>query len=386
MKTVFTTNDFKALQTIVDQLKDNRRADVSENSYLQQALMDQLENLSQTEAEHIVNEIMAGIEEFYLEYNNQADKGQNATEDILRQAIVDNGMDVSAAMSYLAGIIIVMDMQKNNPSLINDEDINAQLHEILKEREVSTDSVEELLHEAVTKINQNAWLNLDAKMAEQIASTGLNAQTVQAIREMTENPLYVAIAAYIAGAKGELEMPQNYDNPRLLGVGVASGLKSIELTADLADGIIDENVWLQCMKIVIAVALAMALAYVAMNVMAAISIGLFFGGILIMGASTVAVIASSILSIGFLLWATSRLVPEIGKLVPIYDECFDKAVEWISTFVPQVAERLKNIYLAVRERLLSMGRRVKDMFTTPQSAQENLTAEAMQPAVVAASR
>lgn len=385
MKTTFSISDFESLQTLVAQLKNNRPEDVSENSYLQQALMEQLENLSQTEAEHIVNEITAGIADFTLQYNNQVADGKDSVEEIIRQAIVNNDMDEANAMRYLASIIIVMRMQKNGAAPLTDEEIQAQLDEVLRDREVNADSVEALIQEAVAEIKQNALLAVDDRLANQIASTKLDAQAVSTIKEMTDAPLYVAIAAYIAGAKGELEMPESYDNPRLLGVGVASGLKTMELTGDLAGGIIDENVWMQYIKIVTGVTLALAVGYLALNVMAAISVGLFIAGVLILGEGTVAVICSSILALGFLVWTASHLVADVTQLIPVYNEWFDKAVNWIATFIPQASQRLKSAYQVVREKLLALGHRVKEKFTTTTETTEEVAVEGLQPAFVTTS-
>lgn len=223
-------------------------------------------------------------------------------------------------------------------------------------------------------IDQNGMIAVDEEMAEHFVNVPLDVNTIHALREEASNPSFVAIAAYIAGKKGEFEMLESFDTPRNLAVGIASGLKNMQLTADLSEGRITSSQWMKGVKIAIGVALGLGIAYIAFNVVTALSVGLFAGVAILLGAGTVAVIAAAVLAMGYLVWTACHLSGDLSRLVPVYDKCFDKTVEWIAQFMPKAAEYIKTLYIRIKEKLSTLTAGIKgDKVKEETSVEERVT-------------
>lgn len=359
MKRNFDAADFQALQAMVSEIKSGYSEGMIKDDYFQQVLMERLPDLTQTEAEEVVNEIEMGIADFNRGYNEGQKEGQAPCEQILRDAISSNKMDDAASVRYLASVVVMMRMQELFVTEINEEQIESLLNEIIDGREFNSETVEAVLKEAVESIDQNGMIAVDEEMAKHFVNVPLDVNTIHALREEASNPSFVAIAAYIAGKKGDFEMPESFDTPRNLAVGIASGLKNMQLTADLSEGRITSSQWMKGVKIAIGVALGLGIAYIAFNVVTALSVGLFAGVAILLGASTVAVIAAAVLAMGYLVWTACHLSGDLSRLVPVYDKCFDKTVEWIAQFMPKAAEYIKTLYVRIKEKLSTLTTGIK---------------------------
>lgn len=359
MKKDFDATDFQALQAVANEIKSGYSEGMIMDDYLQQVLMERLPDLTQTEAEEIVNEIEMGIVDFNRGYNEGQKEGQAPCEQILRDTISLSEMDDAASIRYLASIVVMMHMQGLSVTEINEIQIESLLNEVIDNREFNSETVEALLKEAVEAIGQNSIIAVDEEMAEYFVNASLDVNTINALREEASHPLFVAIATYIAGKKGEFEMPESFDTPRNIAVGIASGLKNMQLTADLAEGRITSSQWVNGVKIAIGVALGLGIAYVAFNVVAALSVGLFAGVAILLGASTVAIIAAAVLAMGYLIWTACHLSDDLVRLVPIYDKCFNKTVEWIAWFMPKASEYIKTLYIRIKEKLSALTAGIK---------------------------
>lgn len=372
MKAVFETSDYESLKAYVDEMKAKRPDNLSETDYMEQVLMDALTNLSQTEAELVVQEINSGIKDFNREYNSKID-GDQSFDNILRQTIDKYQMDEGTAMKYLASVIVVLRSQKD-AAIKSDQEINDDIIKLISGLETSQESINNLLEEVKTELQNIEILSLDEKMAEMVAGTELNQSSLNAINEIKEYPLYLAVAAYIAGQKGELELSEEYANPRTLGAGIASGVKSMELTADLMEGKIDSSMWVKGIKIALGVALVLAISYLALNIIAAVTLGLAIGTFILLGDSIAAIICASSLALGFAIWTVSHLVNDFGNFIPLYIEWFNKSVAWVAAFVPKARERLVDICNSIREKVYSLAQNIKQ-----KEPQETLTEDSVTP-------
>lgn len=374
MKRNFEAADFQALQAMVSEIKSGYSEGVIKDDYFQQVLMERLPDLTQTEAEEVVNEIEMGIADFNRGYNEGQKESQAPCEQILRDAISSNKMDDAASVRYLASVVVMMRMQELSVTEINEEQIESLLNEIIDGREFNSETVEAVLKEAVESIDQNGMIAVDEEMAEHFVNVPLDVNTIHALREEASNPSFVAIAAYIAGKKGEFEMLESFDTPRNIAVGIASGLKNMQLTADLSEGRITSSQWMKGVKIAIGVALGLGIAYIAFNVVTALSVGLFAGVAILLGAGTVAVIAAAVLAMGYLVWTACHLSGDLSRLVPVYDKCFDKTVEWIAQFMPKAAEYIKTLYIRIKEKLSTLTAGIKgDKVKEETSVEERVT-------------
>ena len=372
MKAVFETSDYESLKAYVDEMKAKRPDNLSETDYMEQVLMDALTNLSQTEAELVVQEINSGIKDFNREYNSKID-GDQSFDNILRQTIDKYQMDEGTAIKYLASVIVVLRSQKD-AAIKSDQEINDDIIKLISGLETSQESINNLLEEVKTELQNIEILSLDEKMAEMVAGTELNQSSLNAINEIKEYPLYLAVAAYIAGQKGELELSEEYTNPRTLGAGIASGVKSMELTADLMEGKIDSSMWVKGIKIALGVAIVLAISYLALNIIAAVTLGLAIGTFILLGDSIAAIICASSLALGFAIWTVSHLVNDFGNIIPLYIEWFNKSVAWVAAFVPKARERLVDIYNSIREKVYSLVQNIKQ-----KEPQETLTEDSVTP-------
>lgn len=372
MKKDFDATDFQALQAMATEIKSGYSKDMIKDDYLQQILMERLPDLTQTEAEEIVNEIEMGIVDFNRGYNEGQKEGQAPCGQILRDAISSNKMDDAASVRYLASVVVMMRMQELSVTEINEAQIESLLNEVIDGREFNSETVEALLKEAVEAIGQNSIIAVDEEMAEYFVNVSLDMNTINALREEASNPLFVAIAAYIAGKKGEFEIPESFDNPRNLAIGIASGLKNMQLTADLAEGRITSSQWMNGVKIAIGVALGLGIACIALNIVAALSVGLFAGVAILLGASTAAIIAAAVLAMGYLIWTACHLSGDLARLVPVYDKCFDKTVEWIAQFIPKATEYIKILYIRIKEKLSTFTAGIKGDKTKEETTAEEI--------------
>ena len=374
MKQNFDATDFQALQAMITEIKSGYSEGMIKDNYLQQVLMENISDLTQTEAEEIVKEIEMGIADFNRGYNEGQKEGQAPCGQILRDAISLNEMDDAASVRYLASVVVMMRMQELAVTEIDEAQIESLLNEVIDGREFNSETVEALLNEAVEAIGQNNMIAVDEEMAERFVNVPLDMNAINVLREEVSNPLFVAIAAYIASKKGELEMPESFDTPRGLAVGIASGLKNMQLTADLAEGRISSSQWIKGVKIAMGVVFGLGIAYVAANVVAALAVGLFGGVAILLGASTAAIIAALVLAIGYLIWTGCHLIKDLASLVPVYDKYFNKTVGWIAQFIPKATEYIKTLYIRIKEKLSTLTAGIKgDKVKEETIAEETVT-------------
>lgn len=363
--TNFTSEQLQSLMTAAKELKGQQPKDISTNDYLQLVLMDKIDTLSQTEAAEIIDKMETAISEYNNSYNRGIELGAVPAEDMLKNAIANNNLTEEQAVNFLVATIVLVKNYGKDAQKLTDDELKAQIEAVINGREVNDSTIEELIQEAAATINAANVMAIDEKTAATVAANPLDASTIETIREQAASPLYIAVAAYIANAKGELQLAENENTPEAIAAGVAAGIKVLELNADLSEGKIDLPSWIKYMKVAVGVVLGLAVVALVLPLIAAFAINALLGGLLVFGSVTAAVWVASLLTIGVIAVGSSMAYDKREQLIDTYTAIFDTAIAWITGL--KIKEFVKKCYNTAAAKIKEYIQKIKKL--TKQTAE-----------------
>ncbi len=369
--TNFTNEQLQAIHASAKEIKGAQPKDMPANEYLQSVLMDKIDNISQTEADEMISKMESTIRDYNNSYNNGIETGSVAAEEMLKDSISANEMSEQDAINYLASVIVLIQNYGKDINTLTDEGLKAQVEEIIAGREINDITLQTLIKEAATAIQNSNVLAIDEKIASAIASNPLEASTITSIREQAQTPLYMAVAAYIGALKGEVGIPEEELSPVTVALGIAAGIKLQEINADLSDGKIDLPTWAKYTKIAVGVALAISVVVLAMPILVAFTLNMLLGGLIVFGSFTGSILCVVLLTFGVISFSGIKLMENANKIWEAYSRMFDKAYKWIVNL--NVKEKIKKCYSDTVIKIKEFILKAKDLHNHQQVVDPSLS-------------
>lgn len=376
--TNFTKEQLQGLYDEAKKIKASQPKDMNENEYLQTVLMKEIDNLSQTEADGIIDRMESAIRDYNAGYNQGVETGSIPAESMLTEAINANNMNDQEAINFLASTIVLIRNYGKDINELNDESLKAQVAELTEGREVDSSTVQSLIEEAASAIRSSDVMAIDAHTASELAATPFDASLVASIREHAQSPLYLSVAAYIAASKGELEISENEVSPESIALGVATGMKIQEISADLSEGKIDLPTWAKYVKVALGVALALSVSILALPILAAFSVNMILGAFVVFGSFTASLFFGALMTIGVVIFTGIKIYDRAEQIWEAYSKMFEKAYAWIANL--NVKEKVKEYYIATKNKIMEYIRKAKGLLNQQQVQQP--AAEVVEPTVV----
>lgn len=307
MDNFMNRHDLELLNRYIERMKQEATNDKPVHAYMQEVLMNHLNTLTQSEADHIVEQIQAGIDEFNAEYNHCVDR-QSSIESILNRAIKENGMDTDMASKYLSTLIVTLRTQGTNQGKITEADAKKAAENALSQS-ARAENMDALIKGAATAILDCSALAIDDELAQHIIKMPWSEEASSTISQAFTDPLYQGVAIYIASCKGEIKGYSVVNSPRHLGILAASGRKASDLTKDLLDGRMNKEEWISCMISNISVVFAVILISAAFVVLAAIEGGALF---LVLTLAEISIVQFLVMQ-GIMLLAITAMLLVVGN-------------------------------------------------------------------------
>ena len=162
----------------------------------------------------------------------------------------------------------------------------------------------------------------------------------------------MALAAWIEHKNGALTTLPSDTIPEALGVSIAAGVEEAHIMEEVATGSKPFEWAVKALKILGAVALTCFLGYVAFLGLALLMGAFFEASILVMGTSTIAIIAASVLSF-LVCWGYSGVAIQ----------AITKILEWTGEAYDWVVKKLKdNVYPTIKTGFTKLVSWVKSLF------------------------
>ncbi len=254
----YSNEQLSAIYEGAKKLKESQPHNLTADIYLQAVLMEKINSLSQADAAEVITKMETTIREYNLNYNRAIKEGSVAAEDLLRHAISSRKMSEEDAINYLASMIVMVRNIGVDIDSITEEGVKSEVEGVIAGREVNGETVEALLGEAASAINATDMVTIDENIANLIVRTPLDSSTIETIREVASNPLYMSVWAYIEAVNDDTSANDKLEiTPEGIALGVAMGIKIQEINADLSEGKVSQSTWLKNLKIALRVALTL---------------------------------------------------------------------------------------------------------------------------------
>lgn len=300
-----------------------------------QILLIERYNLSQPEAQEIVEQLSAGLED----YNAQRVAAETS-DDFIRTRIIDATQSYSPAdrTTALARMLAALELTSNKDA--SQAEIDAL---VAANAALSDDELIDAITEAYQGLNIESILgevvndSLDAEMVRKIADTA-------ALRE-PEFRLAAALQLYIAQREGSFNVADDTDTPQIdpttLGAMAGAGIDAYVAAIDLHEGRIDLQKWQTIMKWILGGLLTAAM-YLFVIVALAYSVGTLAVTVwLALGSGLVVYILTMLATILLMSWISPKMFEGcnwiLSKLSPVYDKTIVKLTEWFNILKEKIA-------------------------------------------------
>lgn len=300
---------------------------------------------AQIEAEEIINDLKQGISKFDTLYKqnresekiNIAKQLQEATQNCTEEERKNCFVNILTAIELL-----------NNKDLA-ENDVNTKLSQNAK---LTTEELLIKIEEAM-----NASISLDSLVAN--VKNGLNIDILSQLSRTIEfhkdeYRFMAALWLYIEQRENNLKLSDSdFDITTVeLGALAAAAVETIIANNDMNEGKIDMTTWQKVMKWIVGAAIGVALGYVAILVVAHISIWALTLIWAIFGTGTIALIFSMVITL-YVCWRVSNLVFDAWiKVLDLYTKFYNKHIasitakisSWIAsvkTWIANTTEKVK---------------------------------------------
>lgn len=248
MNVDFNKQQFQQMMDKAYQFGSSRPSGMTRDEYCQQYIIDHLSNVSQSEAQEIVEKIKIGIDTF----NRGIDTF--ATEDgFNHQAAIASlikGKSQQECFDILVNILLVAHVAKIDPSEFNtltDEKLKRLREQIISGREVADDTIAILQQEAINAMEEMNIIG--ANIPESIESSTGDITELRKFLADSDSTLYTAVLTYIDSRNGKIN-EFSESTPENIGMTVAAGIQEAKVTTQLQDNIIDLPTWAKWIKII----------------------------------------------------------------------------------------------------------------------------------------
>ncbi|GEM_PF-2314117 len=300
-----------------------------------QILLIERYNLSQPEAQEIVEQLTAGLED----YDTQRVAAETS-DDFIRERIADATQSLSPAdrTTALARMLAALELTTNKNA--SQAEIDAI---VAANAALSDDELIDAITEAYQGLNVESILgevvneSLDTEMVRKIADTA-------ALRD-PEFRLAAALQLYIAQREGSFNIADEAETPRIdpttLGAMAGAGIDAYVAAVDLHEGRIDLNKWQTIMKWILGGLLTAAM-YLFVIVALAYSVGTLAVTVwLALGSGLVVYVLTLLATLLLMSWLSPKMFEGcnwiLSKLSPVYDKSIVKITEWFNILKEKIA-------------------------------------------------
>lgn len=319
--------------------------------------------ITKEDAEKIVGGLMSGVDNLTIKFKTALLDGWKPKEHV--DAMME-GMTLEQRYDFLVNAISLVNTL-NVQTMGDMQDIQASINETIEKMKSGdievTEAVCDELQNSLTELLQSSPLMVTN--AEQIKEMmdAANSQTTSVVdfassqyddyRHKNE----MALAAWIEHKSGALTTLPSDIIPESLGVSIAAGVEEAHIMEEVATGSKPFEWAVKALKILGAVALTCFLGYIALVGMAVLMGAFFEASILVMGTSTIAIIAASVLSF-LVCWGYSGVALK----------AVTKILEWTGEAYDWVVTKLKdNVYPTIKAGITKLLTWVKSLFKKGQA-------------------
>lgn len=330
-------------------------SDLSIEEIAQKLIIDKFGD-AQIEAEEVVKDLKKGLADFdtLFKQNKETDKINIAVH---LQEATKNNTDEERKNCYV-NVLTAIELLKNKN--LSEDDVNVKLAE---NATLTTKELLEKIEEAM-----NSTIPLDTLVVK--VKNGLNSETLsQLVKAIELNKddyrFMAALWLYVEQRENNLKLSDSdFDVPAVeLGALAGASVEAIIANNALAEGKIDMTTWQKVTKWIIGAVIGIALGYVAILVVANISVLALTLIWSIIGTGTIALILSTVAAL-YVAWRTSDLVSDAWiKVLNLYSEFYNKHIAGVTAKISSWID-------TVKEWVANMTEKVKSTVNGNKNSQE----------------
>lgn len=319
--------------------------------------------ITKEDATRVVDGLMSGVDSLTTKFKTALSDGWNPKEHV--DAMVEE-MTLQQRYDFLVNALSLVNML-NVQTMGEVSDIQTSINETIEKMKSGnievTDAVCDELQNSLTELLQSSPLMVTN--AEQIkemmdAANGRTTNVVDFASSQYDDYRYkneMALATWIEHKNGALTTLPSDIIPEALGVSIAAGVEEAQIMGEVATGTKPLEWAVKALKILGAVALTCFLCYVAILGLALLLGAFFEASVLVMGTSTIAIIAASVLSF-LVCWGYSGVAVQVVT----------KILEWTGEVYDWVVIKLKdNVCPAIKTGFTKLVSWVKSLFNESDS-------------------
>jgi len=320
--------------------------------------------ITKEEAQKVVEGLMSGVDDLTTKYRTALIDGWNPKEHVDTMV---KGMTLQQRYDFLVNALSLVNTL--NTSTIGEiQDIQISINETIEKMKAGnievTDTVCDELQNSLTEILKSSPLLVENSEQIKEMMDAANSQTANVIdfassqyddyRHKSE----MALATWIEHKNGTLTTLPSDIIPEALGVSIAAGIEEANIMAEVTTGTKPLEWAVKSLKILGAIALTCFLGYIALVGLALVSSAFFEASILVMGTSTIAIIAAAALSF-LICWGYSSVAIKTGT----------KILEWTGETYDWVVTKLRdNVYPIIKNEFTKFISWVKSLFKNGESS------------------
>lgn len=350
------TNRFNEIHSVANEsesLKDNMISYyMSTNS-----------EITKEDAEKVVVGLMTGVEDLTTKYKAAIMEGWNPKEQV--NSMVQE-MDIQQRYDFLVNAITIVNAL-NVHTMGEMQDIQSSIEQSIEKMksgdvEVTGEVCDELQNTLSELLMSSPLMLTNAEKIKEMmdAADGQTFNVVDFASSQYDDYRYkneMALATWIEHEKGSLTSLPDDIVPESLGVSIAAGVEEAQILSEVASGSKSIEWAVECLKILGAVALVCFLGYVALLGLALTIAAFFEAAIVIMGTSTVAIIAASVIAL-LISWGYVEVIINVGT----------KVLEWSAEAYDWLVVKMKNnVYPTIKRGFNKLTSWVRSLFNKSDS-------------------
>lgn len=300
-----------------------------------QILLIERYNLSQAEAQEIVEQLSGGL----ADYNTQRAAAENS-EDFIQSRIVaaTESLSPEDRNTALSRLLTALELTNNKQAT------QAEIDALVRANAGLSD--EELIN-AIAEAYQG--LNIEAIIGE-VTNETLDTEMVQKIADTaalndSEYRLAAALQLYIAQREGRFSISEEdapQIDPTTLGAMAGAGIDAYVASVDLHEGRITLAKWQRIMKWILgglfAVAMFFLIVFALAYTVGTLAVTVWFA----LGSGFVVYLLTMLATVLLISWLSPKLMEAsfwvLSKLSPVYDKVIVKLTEWFHIVKAKVAQ------------------------------------------------
>jgi hypothetical protein len=297
------------------------------------------------DAQQIVDKILNGCEELTQKYN-EALAGEFKIEDEI--AKLTEGKSTAESFSILVNalaLVQTLNLKTFSSQVKMQEELEKAINDLNTATPNPTDADCDALKKLLVEAIENTTLLVNGVEGARQLFDAANTDKATAINFASENyddarvKAETALAMWLEYQEGNLESLETGLAPEAIAIGAATAVEEAKVMDDVAKGLKTADVAIKCLKILGGIALTCILGYVGALVAAIVGGAASFAIMSLIGTSTIACIATTILIIP-LIWGIASLELKAGETIlnkagDVYDFVVDKLRKHV---FPKIAE------------------------------------------------